>query len=147
MEVLLKEAIPNLGERGDVVKVASGYARNYLIPQKKAVHVSKATMQLVEEEQRAIEKENRKKLDNLRTLADSLTKKSYTIETRVTEEGHLFGSVGPRQVLDVLAEDGFELKEESVVLEEHIKEVGVYSIPIKLSPEVGCEIKLWVVGK
>ena len=147
MEVLLRADVPKLGKRGEVVKVATGYARNYLLPQKLALSVTPANVQLLERERKKSELLETERVAKLEQLAASLGESSVTLTVRANEEGHLFGSVGAESIAEALKAKGFAIGPEMIDLAEHIKELGVYELTVKLDPKVSGKIKVWVVGE
>jgi large subunit ribosomal protein L9 len=145
MEVILLENHDQLGRRGEIVTVKDGYARNFLIPSGLATFVTADNLRRAELLKKKYIQEEMERLGNLKELAAKLGTVSVTIRAKASEEGNLFGSVGPGQILDALKEQGFELEPKTVRLEENIRRVGVYSVPIHLHADIGTEIKLWVV--
>jgi len=145
MEVILLENMDNIGRRGQIVSVTKGYARNYLIPSGLATFVTADNLKRAELLKRKYVQEEMELLGVLKELAAKLGTVSVTIHAKASEEGNLFGSVGPNQILDGLKEQGFELDSKTVKLEENIKRVGVYSVPIQLHADIQADIKLWVV--
>lgn len=145
VEVILLEDVKGLGKEGDVVTVADGYARNFLIPRKKAAWVTEATRRMIEKRQR--EKETR--LAAERAEAEALAKKlseiSCTIVMKAGEEGKLFGSVTSHQVAEALKQMGFSVDKNQIELEQPIKELGVYTVPIKLHHGIKASVKVWIV--
>lgn len=145
MQVLLTENVADLGRRGVVVTVKPGYARNFLLPRKLAVAVTKTNLKQIELEKKRMDKIERQRMENLKSVADQITKLSLTIPVAVNEEGHLFGSVGTREILVAMAQENFNLEEKAIHLEEPIKEVGVYEIQVALADDVAATLHLWVV--
>ncbi len=145
MQLLLKRNVTNLGSLGQIVEVAPGYARNYLIPQGFAIEVSKGNLQWFEAQKRRLIQQEEESKAKLRLIADEIDGQSCTIIARATEEGHLFGSVTPRDIAQHFDQEGVEIDPKTIVLEKPIKELGIYKVPIELHPEVTCEIKVWVV--
>ncbi len=145
MEVILLEDIKDVGRRGDIVTVKPGYARNFLIPNAKATHVTADSIRQAEILRKHYIQQELEELEVLREKAAQLGVASITIEAKASEEGNLFGSVGPTQILEALQGEGYELELKSIKLEENIKKVGVYQVPVQLHPEIQTEIKLWVV--
>jgi large subunit ribosomal protein L9 len=145
IEVLLMDRVEGLGIEGDIVKVAGGYARNYLFPNGYATEVS-------EGKKRQIEKKRLERLAQLekeKAAADELAKKieevECTIEAKVGESGKMFGSVGVPQILQKLQEKGLELDRSKVALPAPLHELGVFDVAIKLHPEVTATLKVWIV--
>jgi len=147
MQLLLKQDIEKLGSMGDVVAVKNGYARNYLLPKGLATTVTEENIRKVERARRQIELEREKALEDVRNLAEQLDVASCTVVAKANEEGHLFGSVGPQQIANALAGDGFKVDPKTVELETPIKDLGVYDITIRLHPEVSATCKVWVVAE
>lgn len=144
-EILLMEEVEGLGKEGDVVEVADGYARNYLIPNKIGSPVNKAARRFLvkREKQRAVE--NKEKLAEAKALADKIAQVSCTIPVKTGKDDKLFGSVHEGMILKALQGQGVELLKEQIVLGEAIDELGVFEVPIKLHPEVVVQLKVWVV--
>lgn len=145
MEVILRLDHDKLGQAGEVVKVKPGYARNYLIPKGIAYTATDKNIKRYENEKKQqswkIEQEKRKAEE----LAKELENVSCTIAVQVGEEEKLFGSVTSQNIADSLTEQGFEVDKRKIQLEEPIKSLGIYSVPIKLHTEVEAKVKVWVV--
>jgi large subunit ribosomal protein L9 len=145
MDVLLIKDVDKLGREGDLVSVADGYARNYLIPRGRAVVASDKTAKLQEKirsERLAREAAERHELEE---LAEKLSNVSLTTAVKVGEDEQLYGSVTAQDVAALLEEEGFQIDRKKIVLENPIKALGVYAIEVRLLPEVAGTIKLWVV--
>jgi large subunit ribosomal protein L9 len=145
MELLLKTNVEHLGRVGDVVKVRPGYARNYLLPLGYAVPVTKANMAEIEKARAKALADEQTRVSSLKELAGKLADVSVTIEGRANEEGHLFGSVSGTNVAAALREKGFAVEDKQVRLEQPIKEIGVFDVPLHLHADVEATIKVWVV--
>ena len=145
MQLLLKADIEHLGRRGDIVTVKNGYGRNYLLPQNKAIAMTQRNLKQIERAKATILKEEAEKRARLEELAKMLSAVSCNLLCRTTDEGHLYGSVGPREVVASLAEAGHTIAEDEIDLDEHIKEVGLYRVPITLHQGVAAEVKVWVL--
>ena len=146
MKLVLKEDIHSLGRMGEVVEVADGYARNYLLPRRLATTVSEANLRQIESQRRRLAGEREQEVQELQGLAEQLAGGSFTIAVKANPEGHLFGSVGARQIADTLAVEGFaRVTEEMIVLEEPIRELGVIEVPVRLSEETSATCKVWIV--
>lgn len=145
MEVLLRKDVEKIGSRGQLIRVKTGYARNYLIPRGLAVPATAEAKEEIEREhareQRRLEEERKR----MQELAAKLEKSSCTIAAPATEEGHLFGSVSAAEIVAAFAEDGIELQPEQLVLEAPIKEIGVYGFTIRLGQGLEVTSKVWVV--
>jgi large subunit ribosomal protein L9 len=145
MEVLLLQEVDNLGNTGEVVSVKPGYARNFLIPQGLASIATAAQKRaLVERLRQEVVQDKKRKL-KAEDLASRYSDLSCTITAQAGEDDKLFGSVSGRDIALALAESDLDLDHKQIVLEEPIKQLGVYSVPVKLHPEVEVSVKVWVV--
>jgi len=145
MKLLLQRNIEKLGNIGDIVEVAAGYGRNYLLPQGFAVEVTADNVNRFEGMRRrliALEQETKEKFE---VLAKEVEKTSCTVVTNASEEGHLYGSVNARDIAIQFAAEDIEIEPKSILLAEPIKELGIYMVRIRLHPDVECEAKVWVV--
>ena len=148
MEVILLESVQKLGELGDKVTVKSGYGRNFLIPQKKAVPATAENLQQFEERRADLEAAAGDKLSIAKNRAKKVEELSITITTKAGEEGKLFGSITVRDVADACDAAGVELEKSEVRLPEGpIRELGEFEINIHLHPEVDAVLKLAVVAE
>ena len=145
MDVILLNTVPSLGERGETVKVKPGYARNYLFPRKLALPVSESNRRVFKEEEKVLAKRDELEKYNAQHAAAKLTDVSCTIPVQVGEEDRLYGSVTANDIAKVLKDQGFDIDKKQVVLEEPIKQLGVYTIDVKLHRDISAPIKVWVV--
>ena len=147
MKLLLKKNVTDLGTLGQIVDVAPGYARNFLIPQGFAIEVNQANLQWFEAQKRRLIQLEEESKEKLRVVAQELEdpKTSCTIIARATEEGHLFGSVTQREIAQHLKTEGVELDPKTIQLEKPIKEIGIYEVNVQLHPEIAANLKVWVV--
>lgn len=145
MKIILREDIENLGRRGDVVNVAAGYGRNYLLPKGKAYRHTPGNERKVEAERHLVRIREAREKGAAEELAAKLSQISTTIVRKVGEQDTLYGSVTSSDVGEALAKEGFEIDRRRIHLEEPIKTVGIYTVPVKLHPEVTAEVKVWVV--
>lgn len=147
MEVILKEDVANLGYKDDVVNVKKGYARNYLIPQGKAIIATESAKKVLAENlrQRAHKLEQIKM--SAQELADKLEGVTLTIGTKTSSTGTIFGSVTNIQIADALREKGFEVERKLIVIKDAVKEVGNYVATAKLHKEIAVEIPFEVVAE
>lgn len=145
MQLLLRENVDKLGRRGDIVEVKPGYARNYLLPQAKAILVSPRNAKQVERAKAAIIKEEAEKRARLEDLARLLSEVSCTFTVKATDEGHLYGSVGSREIVEAIKEAGHTVEEDEIGLKEPIKEIGLYPVVISLHEDVTAEVRIWVL--
>lgn len=147
MKVILRETIDSLGTVGDEVSVADGYARNYLVPQKKAVSATPGNRRLVEQEKKKLEIRAIKDKGTAEALAEKIQGAVCTISAKVSEEDRLYGSVTTRDVTDQLLAQGLEVEKRMVMLSEPIKTLGSYIVPVQLHPDVKPEITVKVVAE
>lgn len=145
MEVILLERLGKLGGMGDIVRVKDGYARNFLIPRKKALRATEDNKKVFEERRHLIEEENVKKKADAETRAKGLDKLAITLVRQASEEGKLYGSITVRDVADELKAQGHDVPRAQIVLTSAIKSTGSYPARIALHPEVVCNITLNVV--
>jgi large subunit ribosomal protein L9 len=145
MELLLKQNVEHLGRVGDVVKVKSGYARNYLLPRGLAVAVTKSNLADIERARAAALAEEEARLASLQELSTKMGETSVTIEGKANEEGHLFGSVTAANIASAMREKGFPVDERQVRLEQPLKEIGVYDVVLHLHATLDVTVKVWVV--
>ena len=146
VQVILSRDVPNLGRIGDVVNVKPGYARNFLLPQQLAMPISKGNMANLEHQKRMIEK----RIGDLRTASEEIAKRiaeeQVTITAKVGKNGKLFGSVSTRDIAASLIGLGYKLDHRDIQMDGPIKEVGLYTFPIRLEADVKSEIKVIVAG-
>ncbi len=145
MEIILRQAVENLGQPGDVVKVKSGYARNYLLPHGLAYEATPGNLKRIQQERDRLEAAENERRGAAQTLAERLEQVSLTFSARVGEEGKLFGSVTAADIAQQLEAQGFHLEKRQIDLHEPIKALGVYRIPIRLHADVKPEVRVWVI--
>ena len=145
MEVILREDISNLGARGQVVKVAAGYARNFLIPKKLAVTATGSNKKIVEQERQSHLRKEAKLQSEAQDLAKLVNGVSVTIKQKSGENDQLFGSVTSKDVADALAAKGFTIDRRKIQLDEPIKQLGEFKVPVKLHKDVTAEVTVLVV--
>src|SRR5215831_16431181 len=144
VEVILLEEVNGLGRRGATVKVASGYARNFLLPRRLAVPAGTTSASQLKTMTQALEARDAKLRQDAEALASRLSGTRVTIAARVGEEGLLYGSVTGGDVADELAKQGFEIDKRQVQLDEHLKQTGTYEIPVRLFGGVNAQITVEV---
>ena len=147
MQVILTEDVPNLGHIGEQVKVRDGYARNYLLPKNLAIVASVKNRRRLEHEKRLVQHRVAKARAEAEALKGRLEELSITVARRVGEQDKLYGSVTAHDIAKVLAEEGITVDRRKIELEEPIKELGVYDVPVRLGPEVHATLKVWVVAE
>ena len=145
MEVILRQDVEKLGSRGQVVKVASGYARNFLLPNKIAVPATDANRKIVEQERQAHVRKEAKQKGEAEDLAKLVNGVSVTIVQKAGENDQLFGSVTTKDIVEALAAQNFEIDRRKIHLEEPIKQLGDFKIPVRLHKDVTAEIAVHVV--
>ena len=145
MKVILRQDFENLGKAGEIVAVKNGYARNFLIPKGIAVNATARNMTLLKEEEKIQERQQNRERRKSEALAKQLSSVSVTIPVSVGEEDRIFGSVTTQTIAEVLKEKGFEVDRKKIHLEEPIKALGIYTVPIKLHRDVEANIRVWVV--
>lgn len=145
MQVILLENVPSLGKAGDLVKVSDGYGRNYLIPQKKALLATEKSLKVIEHQKRQVQQRMDKTKKDAEKMAQQIAKLSCTFTKTVGESGKIFGSVTSMDIENYLKENGMEVDRKKISLEEPIKNLGMFTVPIKLHPEVAAHLKVWVV--
>lgn len=136
MDVILLERVEKLGQIGDVVTVKAGFARNYLLPNKKALRANEANKKVFEANRAQIESDNANRRDNAETEAKVLDDKSVTLIRQASNTGQLYGSVSARDIVEALAEDGIKVNKSGVVLGRPIKTIGLHEVKISLHAEV-----------
>jgi large subunit ribosomal protein L9 len=145
MEIILRQAIENLGKPGDVVKVKSGYARNYLLPHGLAYEATPGNLKKIQQERDRLDAAENERRGVASGIAEKLEQVSLTFSARVGEEGKLFGSVGAADIAQQLEAQGFHIEKRQIDLHEPIKALGVYRVPIRLHADVKPEVRVWVI--
>lgn len=145
MKIVLLEDIPNLGKMGDLIQTKDGYARNYLLPKKLAVPANPQNLKTIEHQKTLLKQKQNRVQRDAEKLAQKIEKISCTISKPAGEEDKLFGSVTSLDIEESLNEEGIKIDRKKILLEEPIKSLGIYKVPIKLHPEVTANIKIWVV--
>ncbi len=145
MQIILLEDVPSLGKAGDLVKVSDGYGRNYLIPKKKGILATEKSMKVLEHQKRQVQQRMGKLRKDVGKIAEQIETLSCTLAKPVGESGKLFGSVTSMDIEAFLKESGIEVDRKKILLEEPIKSLGMFTVPIKLLPEVIAHLKVWVV--
>ncbi len=147
MKLLLSEDVKDLGLAGDLVTVANGYGRNYLMPRRLAVEVTDANLKQIEALKKVRAARELERVKDFRVLAERIAAVDITIKERVAESDVLYGSVGPKQIVDALKAEGIILEPEMIRLDEPIKTLGVHRVRTRLHAEVETELKVWIVGQ
>ena len=145
IELLLIQSVANLGQQGDVVEVKAGYANNYLLPQGLATVATEHHKRMVEKHKEKLQAIEVARLKDLKDLANLVSKQSVTIEANANDEGHLYGSVGAAEIVAALKASDIDLSADQIRLEGVLKELGLYTVKVKLHQDVESELKVWVV--
>lgn len=145
MELILREDVQGLGVRGDVVSVKAGYARNHLLPHGLAVLATEAQKRVLVKESRLREIRDEKIRSNLSAAAEKMSDLSTTVVVQAGEEDKLYGSVTAQDIAEAIVKQGFEVDQKQVMLDEPIKKLGIYTVPIRLHREIEVVVKVWVV--
>jgi large subunit ribosomal protein L9 len=145
MDVILREDVEKLGTRGQLVKVAPGYARNFLLPKRLAVAATESNKKIVEQERQAYLRKEAKVAAEATDLAKLMEAVVVTISQKAGENGQLFGSVTAKDIADALEAQGYTIERRKIALEEPIKSLGEYKVPLRLHREVTVEIAVNVV--
>ena len=144
MEVILLEKIDKLGQMGDVVKVKNGFARNFLLPRKKALRANKTNRKYFEDKRVELEAVNLQRKDEAKIVADKMEGLHIIIVRQASEGGQLYGSVSSRDITTALKDQGIKIEKGQIDLNSPVKELGKFNIPVKLHPEVEIEIAITV---
>ncbi len=147
MKVILREDVPELGAIGDVVSVKDGYARNYLLPKALALPADMKSIRQLDHQKRLVDSYKLKVKKDAAAIAEKLTSVSCTIPMLVGEQDKLFGSVTAKDIEAALAQEGVHISRKRIVLEEPIKQLGVFTVDVRLHPEISAKLKVWVVAK
>jgi len=147
MKVILTKDVERLGKKGSVLEVKDGFARNYLLPKGAALQATGRNLQLLkikEDKESRLRNQQKKATQG---LAEQIARLSLTLPCQAKDNEELFGSVSAQMIASLLKEEGYEIDKEKIAIPEPIKKLGIYSIKLKLLPEVETEFKLWVVKK
>jgi large subunit ribosomal protein L9 len=147
MQVLLRENVPALGRRGEIVRVKDGYARNYLMPRGLAMAVDQGALKTIEQEQKRLQKIADKERMEAQALADRISGATVALTAKANEEGVLFGSVGPDEIAAKLAADVAPVEASMVRMTEHIKNVGEYDVTVHVAHDVDAVLKVVVAAE
>jgi len=145
VELLLVHNVEHLGKQGEVVEVKRGFAYNYLLPQGLATIATDHHKRMVEKHRAKLEEIARERLAGLRAVLQELIRTSVTIEANANDEGHLYGSVGSTEISRSLKQQDLMVTADQIILQGPLKEVGLYTVKVKLAPEVEGDLKVWVV--
>jgi large subunit ribosomal protein L9 len=147
MDVILLEDMNDLGKRGEKVTVKGGYARNYLLPRRLALPATPSGLKMMKEEERRRQVREVKMQREAEELSKSLDKVSCTAEVQAGEDDRVFGAVTSADIAELLQAQGYDIDKRKILLDEPLKALGVYTIPIRLHHDVDARVKVWVVKK
>jgi large subunit ribosomal protein L9 len=145
MRVILKQDVENLGRKGDSVDVAAGFGRNYLIPKRLAIQVTSSNIKMIEIERQALKKRVEKERLSYEELIQRLNQTTLTFKKKAGEKDHIFGSVSSSDIKDALQALGYDIEKKKILLDEPIKRVGNYTVPIKVYYDEQAELKVEVL--
>ena len=145
MKIILRKNVSGLGKEDDLVDVAVGYARNFLIPKGLALAANRGNIRLIEEEKKKEVKRIEKEKEGLENLAKKVETISCTISSKAGDDGKLYGSVTSLDVSEALKKEGIDIDKKKIMLEEPIKSLGIYHVEIKLHPDINSKVKVWVI--
>jgi large subunit ribosomal protein L9 len=146
-KVILKDTVPGLGQAGEVKQVKDGYARNFLLPRSLALIATEDALKQVVRENKKREARQAQEQKRFRELAEKLKGVSLTLAVEVNDEDRLYGSLIEHDIVQALAAEGVEVDKKMIVLENPIKDLGIYDIPIRLGAQETVSVKVWVVKK
>ena len=145
MEVILLKDVKGLGHSGDIIKVRPGFARNKLIPEGMALRASKRNLAVAEERKKIAQIKKKRESAADHNLVAKISKTEITIEAQVGEDEKMFGSVTANDIQKALAEKDISIDRNSILLDEHIRALGIYHVPIKISSDVNGDLKVYVI--
>ncbi|MCH7725632.1 MAG: 50S ribosomal protein L9 [Planctomycetes bacterium] len=145
VQLLLIQSVDHLGKQGDIVEVRPGFAHNYLLPQGLATVATDHHQRMVEKHRAQLLEIEKTRLKDLSNLADAISKQSVTIEANANDEGHLYGSVGAKEISDALKQADFTITPDQIRLEGMLKELGLYTVKVHIHQNIESELKVWVV--
>lgn len=145
MQVILKQDVPKLGDAGDLVKVTAGFGRNYLIPRGLAVLATAGSLAQVEHQKKVAEAIRKRHLGEAKTLAEQIEGTAISIRREAGEDDKLFGSVTNRDIAEALAAEGIQIDKRSIQLDEPLKAIGLFTVPVKLHRTVSANLRVYVI--
>ena len=145
MKVVLKDDIKNVGKMGQIVDVADGYARNYLVPRGLAVEANTKNLKAVEHEKKIIQEKAKKIKNSAQTMSDKISTMTLVIKAKAGDEGKLFGAVTSMDIAELLKNEGIEMDKKKIFLDEPIKRLGSYSVNIKIHTEISTHLTIQVI--
>lgn len=146
MKLILSQDVPNVGQTGETVSVADGYARNYLLPRKMAVRADSGSAKQIEHERRVISMREEKRRAELAKVAEAIEALTLDFEVRAGAEEKIFGSVTTAHIAEKLAEMGHPVDRKAIMLDDPIKALGIYAVPVRLASGIEANVKVWVTS-
>lgn len=147
MKIILRQDLENIGKMGDLVNVKDGYARNFLIPRQFAYYASDSAIKRLEVEKKQFYKKYEQTKLAAEALAVKISELQVSVSMKVGEEGRLFGTVTPAAIAKELTIHGYEVDRRNITIDEAIKTLGVFTVKVKLHPEVTAPLKVWVISE
>jgi large subunit ribosomal protein L9 len=145
MRVILRKEVANLGDAGDIVKVKPGYGRNFLIPRGLAIPATEGSVRQVDHQKKVADAIRRKNLSGAKELKDKLEGTAVSIRRETGEDDRLFGAVTNRDISDALQAEGIEVDRRAIVLDEPIKSIGLFTVPVRLHRDVTANVRVYVI--
>ena len=145
MKVILREDVRNIGSMGQIIDVADGFGRNYLVPRGLAVEANTKNIKSLEHEKKVIQEKAKKIRNQAQDLAGKISNTTLVIKAKAGEEGKLFGSVTTMDIAEQLKKEGFDIDKKKISMEEPIKRIGSHAVKIKIHPEIATEVKVQVI--
>lgn len=145
MKIILREDVESLGLAGETVNVKDGFARNYLIPQQKAYPATRSFSRVFEEEKKRQDNRNARANAQAEALAAKVGNVSLEASVKVGEDDKVFGAITAADIATLLADKGYEIDKRDILLEEPLKALGIYNVPVKIAAEIKAEVKVWVI--
>jgi large subunit ribosomal protein L9 len=147
MKVILREDVAEVGQAGETVNVKAGFGRNYLIPRNLAIPATKANLHSIDEVRKQMEQREKKLLRQAEVIKQKIEKLELSIEVLVGEEDKLYGSVTNGDIAELLEKEGLQIDKRAIELEEPIKVLGVYTVPVHVAKDVTARLRTWVIKK
>lgn len=144
MKIILKEDVDKLGSEGEVVDVADGYARNYLLPRGLAARATRGKLKEIKREQKRKKRKEKEKIKEAEKKSAELEEKKYVFKVKAGEQGRLFGSVTTKDIAEKVKEDGFDIDKRNIQLDDNIKSLGIHKVPVKIYGDVSATLKVEV---
>lgn len=145
MRLILKSEVSHLGDAGDIVNVRPGYGRNFLIPQGLAIPASEGSVKQLEHQKQIAEAIRRKELSGSKAIAEKLDNTAITIRREAGDDDKLFGSVTNRDIADALAAEGIEVDRRTIQLDDNIRSIGLFTVPVRLHRDVSASVRVYVI--